>query len=139
MKKRTIILLIMFTFAWTFPLTHSVEVDVKVGKPVEKPVQTQATWQQKKANKAMAMRYAQAGWGWSAHQRECVYSLFMAESKFDHLAKNSRGSSAFGIAQMLGEMSKSPEIQVLHAYKYIEHRYSTPCRAWSFHKRNGFY
>ena len=120
-------------------MTHTVEVDLRVGESVQKPVQTKATWQQKEANKAMAMRYAKAGWGWDARQRGCIYSLFMAESKFDHLAKNSRGSSAFGIAQMLGEESKSPEIQVLRGYRYIEHRYSTPCRAWAFHKRHNWY
>lgn len=139
MKKRTIILLLMFTFAWTFPLTHSVEVNVKVAKPTHKVVPTKATYAQKKANKAMAMQFASAGWGWGKTERGCVYKLFMAESKFDHLAKNTKGSSAFGIAQMLKETSKDPQVQVLHAYKYIVKRYHTPCRAWSHHQRRNWY
>jgi hypothetical protein len=136
MKKRMIILILMFIFAWTFPLTHNVEVKVNIGKPL--PKQTHATYEQKQHNKVMAMRYAKAGWDWDKRQRACVYRLFMTESKFDHLADNPK-SSAFGIAQVLKETSKQPEIQILHAYKYIEHRYSTPCRALAFHQRHNWY
>jgi hypothetical protein len=136
MKKRMIVLILMFIFAWTFPLTHNVEVKVNIGKPIK--VQTKATYEQKQHNKAMAMRYAKAGWDWDKRQRGCVYRLFMSESKFDHLANNPR-SSAFGIGQVLKEKSKSPEIQILHAYKYIKHRYSTPCHALAFHIRHKYY
>ena len=137
MKKRAIVVASLVVVAVLFPITHTVQVDVKVVKP--KPIQTKATWAQKQANKAMAMRYAKAGWGWDKTQRRCIYHLFMAESKFDHLAKNQQGSSAFGIAQMLREKSRSPQIQVLKAYRYIEHRYSTPCRAWNHHQRRNWY
>lgn len=136
MKKRMIILILMFIFAWTFPLTHNVEVKVNIGKPLVK--QTKATWEQKQYNKAMAMRFAKAGWDWDKRQRGCIYRLFMSESKFDHLADN-KHSTAYGIGQVLNERSKSPEIQVLHAYKYIESRYSTPCRAMAFHIRHKWY
>jgi hypothetical protein len=136
MKKRMIVLILMFIFAWTFPLTHNVEVKVNIGKPL--PKQTQATYEQKQRNKVMAMRYAKAGWNWDRTQRRCAYSLFMKESRFDHLANNPR-STAFGIGQVLKETSKQPEIQILHAYKYIEHRYSTPCRALAFHIRHKYY
>lgn len=141
MKTRVIILALLFIFAWTFPLTHSVEVNVNISRPIDKvvPVQTKATWVQKQANKAMAMSYAKAGWGWDSAQRRCIHQLFMAESKFDHLAKNQQGSSAYGIAQMLREKSKSPQIQILHAYRYIEHRYTTPCSAWRHHQRRNWY
>ena len=123
------------------PVGNDVDVNVGVSfKHKEKPViQTKATWAQKGENKIMAMRYAKAGWGWGAKQRQCAYKLFMKESKFDHLAKNQQGSSAFGIAQMLNETSKEPVIQVLHAYRYIEHRYGTPCNAWSHHQRRNWY
>jgi hypothetical protein len=104
-----------------------------------KKVQTKATMEEKKANKIMAMRYAKAGWNWDKTQRKCVYSLFMKESKFDHLAKNQQGSSAFGIGQVLKETSKDPAIQILNAYKYIKHRYDTPCKAWKHHQRRNWY
>lgn len=137
MKKRVIVITSLVAIAVLFPITHTVQVDVKVTHP--KPIQTKATWEQKKANKAMAMRYAKAGWGWDSTQRRCVYKLFMAESKFDHLAKNQQGSSAFGIAQMLKEKSRSPQIQVLKAYRYIVHRYDTPCRALRHHQLRNWY
>ena len=136
MKKRMIVLILMFIFAWTFPLTHSVQVNVNISAPHR--AQTKATWEQKQQNKAMAMRFAKAGWDWDKRQRGCVYRLFMSESRFDHLADN-KHSSAYGIGQVLGEKSKQPEIQILHAYKYIEHRYSTPCRALAFHIRHKYY
>lgn len=123
--------------ALIIPVHKTVEVEVVV-KPIVKE-RTKATWAEKKHNKALAMRYARAGWGWNATQRACIHKLFMAESKFDHLAKNQQGSSAFGIGQVLREKSKDPAIQILHAFKYIEHRYDTPCRAWSFHQRRNWY
>ena len=116
-------------------------VNVNVGVEFKHPVkaQTKATMEQKKANKIMAMRYAKAGWNWDRTQRKCVYSLFMKESRFDHLAKNQQGSSAFGIGQVLKETSKDPAIQILNAYKYISHRYGTPCKAWSHSQRRNWY
>ena len=141
MKTRVIILAVLFTFAWTFPIAHDVEVRVNITNPKPEAVEarTKATYAEKKANKAIAMKFAKAGWGWDLTQRRCVYKLFMAESKFDHLAKNQRGSSAYGIAQMLKETSKDPQVQILRAYRYIEHRYETPCQAWRFHQRKNWY
>lgn len=136
MKKRMIVLILMFIFAWTFPLSHNVEVKVNIGKPL--PKHTHATAEEKKRNKAMAMSYAKAGWNWDKQQRRCAYSLFMKESKFDHLADNPK-STAFGIGQVLGEKSKQPDIQILNAYKYIRHRYYTPCKALAFHQRHNWY
>lgn len=137
MKRRAIVGTAILGFALVVPIHKVVDVEVVV-KPVVK-VRTKATWQEKQANKVMAMRFASAGWGWDKRQRRCIYSLFMAESKFDHLAKNQRGSSAYGIAQMLKEKSSDPAVQILRAYRYIEHRYSTPCRAWTWHKRHNWY
>jgi hypothetical protein len=139
MKKRMIILVLMFIFAWTFPLTHDVQVKVNIGKSLpKKEVRTQATWKEKQYNKSMAMEYAKAGWDWDKRQRDCVYRLFMKESRFDHLADNPR-STAFGIGQVLKETSREPEIQILKAYKYIKHRYSTPCQALAHHLRKNWY
>lgn len=139
MKTRVIVLVLMFTFAWTFPLTHNVEVKVNIGKPLPKQVvQTKATMKEKRENKVMAMRYAKAGWNWDSRQRKCAYTLFMKESKFDHLADNPK-STAYGIGQVLKETSKEPAIQILNAYKYIKHRYETPCRALYHHSRKNWY
>ena len=138
MKKRFIVLSTLIAVALLTPVTHNVGVHLDI-VPKQKPqVQTKATMEQKKANKIMAMRYAQVGWGWDKVERGCIYKIFMKESKFDHLAKNQQGSSAYGIAQMLGEKSKDPALQILRAYRYIEHRYGTPCKAWLHHSR-GWY
>lgn len=137
MKRRAIVGTLVLGIALVVPIHRTVDVEVVV-KPIVKE-RTKATPAEKKANKSMAMRFASAGWGWDRTQRKCIYKLFTAESRFDHLAKNQRGSSAFGIGQVLKEKSKDPAIQILHAYKYIEHRYSTPCRAWHHHQRRNWY
>jgi hypothetical protein len=135
MKKRAITITALVLLASLAPITHTVTVDVIV-KP---RIKTKATWEDKKKNKAMAMSFAKAGWGWDKTQRDCIMYIFTKESRFDHLAKNQQGSSAYGIAQMLKEKSKDPAIQILKAYKYIEHRYETPCKAWNHHKRKNWY
>jgi hypothetical protein len=94
--------------------------------------------EQKKANKIMAMTFAKAGYGWDLRQRKCIYKLFTKESRFDNYAKNQAGSSAFGIGQLMNETSTDPAIQILNAYRYIKHRYDTPCRAWAHHSK-GWY
>ena len=138
--KRHIIAVTILAIAIIFaPVGNDVSVNVGVTfNPNHKPP-TKATMEQKKANKIMAMRYAQVGWGWDKKERGCVYKIFMKESRFDHLAKNQQGSSAYGIAQMLGEKSKDPAVQILRAYRYIEHRYDTPCKAWNHSQRKNWY
>lgn len=138
MKKCALAGIGIVTLALVIPIHKTIDVEVVVHSPIIKE-RTKATWEEKRANKIMAMRYASAGWGWDRTQRKCAYALFMAESRFDHLAKNQQGSSAYGIGQVLKEKSSDPAIQILHAYKYIEHRYGTPCRAWTHHKKRNWY
>lgn len=139
MRKRAIVLSTLIAIVLITPVTHNVELRVEVVPKEHEQVRTKATMEEKRANKILAMRYAKAGWGWDLRQRQCIYKLFTKESRFDHLAKNQQGSSAFGIAQMLKETSKDPAIQLLKAYKYIEHRYGTPCKAWNHSQRRGWY
>ena len=103
------------------------------------PEPTKATMEQKKANKKLAQRIAWAGYGWRGKEWVCLDRIFHKEAKYDHLAKNQSGSSAFGIGQRLKETSKDPMTQLLHTYKYIQHRYKNPCSAWRFHVRNNYY
>jgi hypothetical protein len=139
MKRELIAGLILVLIITFIPIGN--DVNVNVGVTVKHPVkeQTKATMEQKKANKIMAMRFAKAGYDWDLRQRKCIYRLFTAESRFDHLAKNQQGSSAYGIAQVLREKSNDPAIQILNGYKYIKHRYQTPCNAWSHHVRRNWY
>jgi len=134
MRKRFIVLSILTVTLLVVQINHTIET--RDDKPPV--IRTKATMEEKKANKIMAMRYAQVGWGWDKKERGCVWKIFMKESRFDHLAKNQQGSSAYGIAQMLGEKSTDPAVQILRAYRYIEHRYGTPCKAWLHHTR-GWY
>lgn len=139
MKRHIVVVTILVVAIIFAPIGNN--INVNVGVELKHPVKThtKATMQEKYANKVMAMKFAKAGWNWDKTQRRCAYSLFMKESRFDHLAKNQQGSSAFGIGQVLKETSKDPAIQILNAYKYIKHRYDTPCRAWSHHLARGWY
>jgi hypothetical protein len=122
----------------SFPINKTVDVQINISKHKDKVVQTKATWAEKKANKRMAIEFAKAGYGWTPNQQDCIMKLFTKESRFDHLADNPE-STAFGIGQVLSEKSKDPAIQILRAYKYIEHRYTEPCRAWNHHLRKNWY
>lgn len=113
----------------------------RLGAPSKSPTPepTKATMEQKKANKALAKKIAWTGYGWKDKEWVCLDKIFYREAKYDHLAKNQSGSSAYGIGQRLKETSKDPMVQLLHTYKYIQHRYKNPCSAWRFHARHNYY
>ena len=98
-----------------------------------------ATQDEKKHNRKIAKDYAAAGWGWRGREWECLESLWTRESRFDHHAKNQRGSSAYGIAQLLGEQDVRSEYQILRGLRYVNTRYSSPCKAWNFFLKNNYY
>ena len=98
-----------------------------------------ATKDEKDRNRKLAKDYAQAGFGWSGRESECLLSLWTRESRFDNYAKNQQGSSAYGIAQLLGEKDHRSEYQILRGLKYISKRYDTPCRAYNFFLRHKYY
>jgi len=98
-----------------------------------------ATKDEKSHNKKLAKNYASAGWGWSGREWECLLTLWTSESRFDNFAKNQRGSSAYGIAQLLGEKDSRAEYQILRGLKYISKRYGTPCKAQKFFLKHNYY
>ena len=99
---------------------------------------TKATMEEKRENKALIISYLNA-LGYNEHQRECAITLWTRESRLDHLADNKR-SSAYGIAQLLGEKSSNPSIQILHGIRYVEHRFfGSFCRALQHSDRRGWY
>ena len=73
-----------------------------------------------------------------AKQYRCLELLWNRESRWDPRADNPK-SSAYGIPQLLKLKEKDPYKQIDRGLKYIEHRHSTPCKAWEFHKRTGHY
>lgn len=68
----------------------------------------------------------------------CLSKLYGKESAWNHLADNPH-SSAFGIPQILGLKTLDPFKQIDLGIKYIKHRYDTPCKAWRFHQKHGWY
>ena len=74
----------------------------------------------------------------NANEYHCLVLLWDKESRWDPRADNPK-SSAYGIPQLLKMKELDPFKQIDLGLKYITHRYKTPCKAWSFHKRNGHY
>ena len=77
-------------------------------------------------------------YGWNVTQLKCVDAIWTKESHWNPKADNPH-STAYGIAQMLNEDSHDGYEQIRNGLRYIEHRYSTPCKAWEFWKRNYWY
>jgi hypothetical protein len=69
----------------------------------------------------------------------CINTLWTKENRlWDPLVKNKK-SSAFGIPQLLKMKEINPYLQMDLGYKYIVHRYKTPCKALAFHNKRGWY
>jgi hypothetical protein len=100
--------------------------------------------EEKRENKSLTISYARA-LGYNKQQVKCLLTLWTRESRFDHLARprNFKGkptTSAYGVAQLLGERSSQPELQILHGIRYIAHRYSgSACRALNHSNRRHWY
>ena len=77
-------------------------------------------------------------YGWGDKQLRCLKQLWGKESAWNRHADNPH-STAFGIAQMLGEKSRNPVTQINNGLRYIEHRYDNPCNAWQHWQRNRWY
>jgi hypothetical protein len=77
-------------------------------------------------------------YSWDKEELSCLKRLWGKESAWNHLADNPN-STAFGIAQMLGEKSDDPFIQIRNGLRYIEHRYDKPCNAWRYWQRHNWY
>ena len=73
-----------------------------------------------------------------AKQYRCVELLWNKESNWNPRADNPK-STAYGIPQLLKLKAKDPYIQIDLGLKYIAHRYITPCKALTHHKKTGHY
>jgi hypothetical protein len=91
--------------------------------------------------KAYALKLVKAEW--NANQFGCLAKLWGKESGWNPRAFNPikvNGRNAGGIPQILGLDPAMPHTdQIDRGIKYIKHRYSNPCRAWSFWQRKGWY
>ena len=69
----------------------------------------------------------------------CIEKLWSKENRlWDPYAKNPK-SSARGIPQLLKMTETNPYVQMDLGYKYIVHRYKTPCNALAFHLKHRYY
>ena len=80
---------------------------------------------------------------WADNQYLCLEKLWTKESNWRPEAYNKvkvMGKNAGGIPQVLGMSTQTPATkQIDRGFKYIMHRYGTPCQAWKFHQRKGYY
>ena len=80
---------------------------------------------------------------WAGKQGVCLSALWGKESAWNHQAVNPdkvMGKNAGGIPQLLGmSPTTPPTVQIDRGLAYIYYRYETPCKAWEFHKKKGWY
>lgn len=122
--------LIYFTALMTFTAPPT-----SVTSPTLRPISAEAT---ELDYKEFAAQVARSQYGWGDAQMKCLRALWGKESAWNPEADNPH-STAFGIAQMLGETSTDAFVQIRNGLRYIEHRYETPCNAWEFWELNRWY
>jgi hypothetical protein len=138
MERRGWILLALPLMTLVFLFLHTDKTyHLDPRKPTEMS-RTKATWEEKNENRKLAKQFAWVAFGWRGREWLCLHDLWTRESRFDHFAQNPR-SSAFGIAQLLGERSREPELQILRGLRYIGERYGTPCKAYRFALKHKHY
>ena len=88
--------------------------------------------------KSYARTASKLEYQWNEQMFECLDSIWTKESHWNPKADNPK-STAYGIAQMLNEDSRNGFEQISNGLRYIEHRYTNPCDAWEFWRRNNWY
>ena len=68
----------------------------------------------------------------------CVDLLWTKESQWNPRSDN-KHSTAYGIPQLLKMKERNPFKQIDKGLRYIQHRHTTPCKAWEFWKMKGHY
>ena len=130
MTKKLIVLLIVVVTLYIFTSSRVSPTDKKI---------TERTWVVEDS-KAYAQDVVLA---WANNQYECLDKLWTQESNWRSEAFNKikvMGKNAGGIPQILGLDPKLPApLQIDRGFAYIMHRYGTPCMAWKFHERKGWY
>jgi len=80
---------------------------------------------------------------WQYKQWLCLDKLWTKESNWRPNAYNRvkvMGKNAGGIPQILGLDPKTPApVQIDRGLSYIYNRYHTPCKAWEFFTKKGYY
>lgn len=135
----------------------TISKDVELGQSVAAPISEMAkvaamARQVELARKATGAKYVartimQSEYSWGADQYGCLNRLWTKESHWNYKAHNYR-SGAHGIAQALPaskmevvgtDWRTNPVTQIRWGLRYIESRYTTPCKAWAKFKRSHYY
>jgi hypothetical protein len=69
---------------------------------------------------------------------QCFNKIVTKESRWSYTAKN---GSHFGLGQMRSKHYRDldPFRQIDATLRYVTIRYQTPCNAWTFHMKHGYY
>lgn len=143
---------------------YDLKVDTVVDAVTLKAIKKNAKAKAKRAKKASrgearggspasAKRFARAHiadrYGWGDAQMDCLIPMWTRESHWNYRASNPNGkyhgipqtSSAVWSAQgySRAEYMGSAAVQVKVGAKYIDSRYGSPCKAWSFWKSHHWY
>jgi hypothetical protein len=80
---------------------------------------------------------------YSSKEALCLIKLYGKESAFNPLAIGNLSGTVYtyGIPQLKNPIIKdlSANSQIDYGMKYIDHRYSTPCRAWAHWLKKGWH
>ena len=97
-------------------------------------------------NRALGKQMAAAR-GWTGAEWTCLEQLWTRESGWNQFADNPT-SSAYGIPQALPgskmaaagpDWQTNPATQITWGLGYVADRYGSPCEAWAFSNRFGWY
>jgi hypothetical protein len=139
--------------AASITITKDIELGQAVVAPISEMAKVAAMARQVElARKATGAKYVArtimlAEYSWGDDQYSCLNRLWTKESHWNYKAHNSR-SGAHGIPQALPaskmdvvgtDWRTNPVTQIRWGLRYIDSRYSTPCKAWAKFKRSKYY
>jgi len=126
-----------------------VGIGTNIGKAPEVPVKKEVVMKPIEVTPALARKIAAVkikDYGWDASQFACLNWVWGKESAWNYKAVSptndhgipQRNMPKHTKAEKLAFL-KDPIKQIEWGLGYIQHRYSTPCKARAFKERNGWY
>ena len=117
-------------------------VSIRLATPISNPIKGEQPVVEWTTEDSKA--YAQDKlYEWQYKQWLCLDKLWTRESNWRPNAYNKvkvMGKNAGGIPQLLGLDPKTPAPkQIDRGLSYIYNRYHTPCQAWKFFNKKGYY
>jgi len=126
-----------------------VGIGTNIGKAPEVPVKKELVMKPIEVTPAIARGIAKSKlveFGWNKTQWECLNWVWGKESAWNYKAVSPTKDHGIPQRNMPNHTKaervaflKDPMKQIEWGLGYIEHRYSTPCKAKAFKERNGWY